>query len=74
MVDEVQGKWITDRTIELPVIGGRDSGFRTFSKRSNLELGRWRVNVETESGQTIGRIRFNLVPPSSDANLQTTIK
>jgi hypothetical protein len=58
--DEIQKKWITERTINLPVIGGRDGGFRTYSMRYNLDSGKWRVNVKTEQGQTIGVIRFKI--------------
>jgi len=59
--DEVQNKWTTERTISLPVVGGRDGGFRTYSVRSNLDPGKWRVNIKTEQGQTIGHLRFNIL-------------
>ncbi|MFA6301282.1 MAG: DUF2914 domain-containing protein [Candidatus Paceibacterota bacterium] len=67
-------KWITDREINLPVIGGRDGGFRTYSARSNLMAGKWRVNVKTTHGQTIGTIRFNLAPAVVKPQLSTKIK
>lgn len=54
-------KWITDETINLPVVGGREGGFRTYSMRSNLVPGRWRVNVKTLQGQIIGSLRFNVL-------------
>lgn len=59
--DQVQNKWTTERVINLPVVGGRDGGFRTYSVRTNLALGKWRVNVKTTQNQTIGQIRFNIV-------------
>jgi hypothetical protein len=59
--DETQKKWATESVISLPVIGGRDGGFRTYSVRSDLAEGKWRVNIKTEQGQTIGHIRFNIV-------------
>ena len=64
--DETQKKWITDFVINLPVVGGRDGGFRTYSMRSSLPAGRWRVNIKTELGQTIGRLRFNVVPVDTE--------
>jgi hypothetical protein len=72
--DETQKKWLTEKVISLPVVGGRDGGFRTYSTRSNLSAGKWRVNIETERGQTIGRIRFNIVPSYEVPELQTVIK
>ncbi len=59
--DEIKKKWTTDATIILPVIGGRDGGFRTYSKRSILSSGKWRVNVKSETGQNIGHVRFEVM-------------
>lgn len=72
--DKIQKKWITDREINLPVIGGRDGGFRTYSMRSNLIAGKWRVNIKTEHGQTIGHLRFNVVVADTEPLLTTTLK
>lgn len=59
--DEKQGDWVTESTVHLPVVGGRDGGFRTYSVRSDLSPGRWRVNIKTEAGLVIGHLRFNIV-------------
>ncbi|HAS80916.1 MAG: hypothetical protein UR25_C0001G0016 [Candidatus Nomurabacteria bacterium GW2011_GWE1_32_28] len=72
--NEIQNKWIIKTIVSLPVIGGRDGGFRTYSKSSNLEYGKWRVNVKTLSGQIIGRIRFNLIPVDIAPILTNEIK
>ena len=48
-----------------PVQGGRREGFRTFSRKTAFpsdSVGRWSVDVTTESGQLIGRLRFRVVP------------
>jgi hypothetical protein len=48
-----------------PVQGGRREGFRTFSRKSAFPanaVGRWTVDVMTESGQLIGRLRFRVIP------------
>ena len=48
-----------------PVQGGRQEGYRTFSRKSAFPpnpAGRWSVDVLTESGQLIGRLRFRVVP------------
>ena len=72
--DTEQNKWITDAGINLPVVGGRDGGFRTYSMRSNLSLGKWRVNVKTKFGQTIGRLRFNILSADSEPLLLSDLK
>lgn len=59
--DVLSKTWISVNRIYLPVIGGRDGGFRTYSMGSGLDDGRWRVNVETENGNIIGQINFNIV-------------
>ena len=64
--DEIQNKWVTTFKMNLPVIGGRDGGFRTYSESSNLASGKWRVNVETTQGQIIDRLTFNIVQVSTE--------
>ncbi len=44
-----------------PVRGGRAEGFRTYSRKTDfgpLPAGRWEVDVVTEYGQLVGRLRF----------------
>jgi len=72
--DEGEGRWVTASRIPLSLTGGRLQGFRTYSSKSNLSYGNWRVNVTTESGQFIGRIKFELVPLSGTHNYVTLIK
>lgn len=69
--NETQKKWVTESEISLPVVGGRDGGFRTYSMRSNLASGRWLVNVKTQQGQTIGVIRFNVLSADIEPVLTT---
>jgi len=68
------GKWVTAGTVELPVVGGRDGGFRTFSVWTNATAGHWRVNVKTQNGQTIGTMRFNVVSVPTEPALVTEVK
>jgi hypothetical protein len=72
--DEIQNKWLTERTISLPVVGGRDGGFRTYSIRSSLTPGKWRVNIKTQLGQTIGHLRFNILPVDTEPVLSNMVK
>ena len=72
--DSATGKWQTVGTIYLPVVGGRDGGFRTFSVWTNATAGLWRVNVKTLSGKIIGTMRFNVVSVPTLPSLVTEIK
>jgi len=58
--DQSQKKWLDDEVIDLPISGGRDSGFRTYSADS-IRPGNWRVSVETLTGQVLGHIDFNVI-------------
>ncbi len=72
--DDVQGKWVTTSTVSLGVVGGRDGGFRTYSKSSNLAEGKWRVNIKTEQGLTIGSLRFKIVKVDTAPVLGSMVK
>jgi len=67
--NEKSRKWVTSSIIDLDVVGGRDGGFRTYSMKSSLSPGKWRVNIKTTNDQLIGRLRFIL----SDENITKTL-
>ncbi len=58
--DGKKGDWISVSKISFFIRGGRDKGYRGFSKKENVFEGKWRVDVKTERGQIIGRVRFNV--------------
>jgi hypothetical protein len=72
--NETKEKWITDKIINLPVRGGRDGGFRTYSMRSNIGAGKWRINIKTLNDKLIGRLRFEILPVNTEPELTTEIK
>jgi hypothetical protein len=56
---------VTARVSLAPVQGGRQQGFRTFSRMTSFPrevTGRWTVDVVTTSGQLIGRLRIRVTP------------
>ena len=53
-------KWITVSTIDFPITGGSDGGYRGYSYKKNVSPGKWRVSVNTPRGQIIGRIQFEI--------------
>jgi hypothetical protein len=72
--DEVKKVWVTESVISLPVVGGRDGGFRTYSVQSNLASGKWLVNIKTEQNQVIGHLRFTIVRADVESVLTNMIK
>jgi hypothetical protein len=72
--DKIKKKWVKQTDITLDVVGGRDGGFRTYSMRSNLTPGKWKVNIKTTHGKTIGSLRFNILPVNTSPALESEIK
>jgi len=72
-LDKTTKNWITENVVLLPIIGGRDGGFRTYSFKTNLEPGRWRVNVKTETEQLIGRVSIVVEKTSETPKLFSEI-
>jgi len=66
--------WTTMGRVELPVRGGRGGGYRTYSVRTGITAGAWRVNVETPNGAFLGRLRFNVALQPTDPPLITQLK
>lgn len=58
--DMKENQWVTMSTVAFPITGGRAEGYRGYSQQSSLPSGKWRVSVETQNGQVIGRIRFDI--------------
>jgi hypothetical protein len=47
--------WQTVDTIQYRITGGRDAGYRGYSRKSNIDRGNWRVLITTATGHEIGR-------------------
>ena len=63
-------QWETKFVIKLPILGGRENGYHTYSLAKNLTPGKWRVNIETERGDVIGRLRFKLIIQDTEPALK----
>lgn len=51
-------KWILKNTISYPIFGGRDDGYRGYSYKNIIEIGRWKVEIVNEKGQVLGLKKF----------------
>jgi hypothetical protein len=58
--NDTTNTWETKSDVKFTIHGGRDGGFRGYSEKENPADGSWRVNVLTEHGQIIGRIRLTV--------------
>jgi hypothetical protein len=66
--------WTQTDRIDFEITGGRDGGFRGYTAKGGITPGEWRVEVETETGQTLGRIDFTVVPsPTPHPSLRTVL-
>jgi len=52
--------WVSVSKIRFQINGGRDGGYRGYSKKNNLTPGWWRVDVTNPRGQVIGRMLFTV--------------
>jgi hypothetical protein len=60
--DDIKRSWVESDRIEIPIQGGRQGGYRGYSKKENLSYTQWRVRTQTQEKQNLGMIRFNLIP------------
>ncbi len=55
--------WVqTDRLGFEIRVGGREGGYRGYTTKRGIYAGKWRVEVQTVRGQTLGHITFDVVP------------
>lgn len=67
-------KWEHKGNLPFEIIGARKEGFRGYSWKSALALGKWRVDVKTERGQVLGRVRFTIERTSEPVPLVEQVR
>ncbi len=63
--DESKAEWVQTDEIPVEIEGGRNSGYRTFTRKRFVSPGDWRIDVKTEDQRILGRIPFQIVPVDS---------
>lgn len=63
--DEQKQDWVRTDKIAVEIEGGRNSGYRTYTRKRFISPGEWRIDVETEDERILGRIPFEIVPVDS---------
>lgn len=72
--DAVKGEWIDEGKLSFAISGGRKEGYKGYSWQSNLVAGKWRVSVENQRGQILGRVRFSVERVSAPVELREIIR
>lgn len=66
-----EGRWETLSKLNFSIRGGRDEGYRGYSRQS-VSAGKYRCSVETISGSLVGRVGFRVfeeVPVTTDMTI-----
>ncbi len=71
--DDEKSTWITANTVAFPIYGGKDGGYGGYSIKTKVFPGKWRVNVNTERGQVVGRIMFKIIYADQNESIIETI-
>jgi MFS family permease len=69
MYNDSTHKWDTRAEIAFSINGGRSGGYRGYSTISAVQPGKYRVLIETLSGQVIGTINFTVVSVPQEPSL-----
>jgi len=71
----VKGEWVSVSMPGFSLTGGRDSGYRGYTYKTNLTAGEWRVRIQTATRQTIAVSAFNVsVSTTLDPQHRTRIR
>ncbi len=57
--------WQTKSRVGFTLSGGRYNGFRGYTYKTDLQVGEWRVSVETENDKTVAVQEFSVKAESS---------
>lgn len=59
--DETTRMWVVSTVIAFGIEGGREDGYRAYSKKENISEGLWRVTVKIGGNRVIGREKFRII-------------
>ena len=66
-----KNQWTETDRISLGITGGRYKGWRTYTRKSHIKPGRWKVDIRTEGGQMLGQISFRVVETDRELEFLT---
>ena len=72
--DVGEKKWMDRGAPSFAISGGRQQGYKGYSWQSNLAEGKWRVYVENQRGQVLGKVRFTVERVDVQVELEEIIR
>lgn len=72
--DEANSKWIEKDRLGFEIAGGRDGGYRGYSLKYGVTPGEWKIDIENEQEQILGRVKFDIIENLNDVELKLKIK
>lgn len=60
--DPVTHRWTQQSRVSFAISGGREGGYRVYSIKTKVKFGDWRVDIATQDGRRVGRVRFRVLP------------
>ena len=72
-LDRGSGRFKDTDLIAFRARGGRGAGYRGFTCKSRLASGHWRVSVENDADQELGRVSFIALPGKTGARDWATL-
>jgi len=72
--DPIKKDWVDRGLLSFAIVGGRKEGYKGYSFESDLEAGAWRIYVENERGQVLGRITFQVKRVKEKIELKETTR
>jgi len=70
LYDSENRKWERTDSIAINITGGREDGYRGFSKKKNLDYGTWRIKITNTRGQVLGITQFKIEPRISSIEIE----
>ncbi|MFQ5640290.1 MAG: DUF2914 domain-containing protein [bacterium] len=67
-------EWLTTDRLGYEITGYRDGGYRGYTRKLHVSPGKWRVDVETEEGVLLGRIKFEIEGVEKRVPLKTVYR
>ncbi len=58
--DDIKKQWITKQSVSFAITGGRENGYRGYTKRTSPQPGLWRVDIDSIDERLIGRVQFQV--------------
>ncbi|MDQ5962569.1 MAG: hypothetical protein QG653_376 [Patescibacteria group bacterium] len=70
--DETTKRWVESTVVSFDLTGGREDGYRSYSKKENILEGTWRVTIKVDKKRVVGRRTFTIIKRDTAEPLKET--